>query len=67
VWGTLIGLAGSAAISFTLRAAFYGLSPFDPITFASVSLFLTVAALMACYLPARRATKVDPMTALRYE
>jgi predicted permease len=67
VWGMLIGLAGSAAISFTLRAAFYGLSPFDPITFASVSLFLTVAALLACYLPARRATKVDPMTALRYE
>jgi len=66
-WGMVLGLAGSAAISFTLRSVFYGLSPFDPITFLRASFILATAALLACYLPARRATKADPMMALRYE
>jgi putative ABC transport system permease protein len=67
LWGMVIGLAGSTALSFTLRSVFYGLSPLDPITFLGVSFILAAAALLACYAPAFRAAKTDPMTALRYE
>ena len=66
-FGMAVGLAGSAGLSFVLRSIFYGLSPVDPITFLGVSFVLATAALLACYLPAGRATKVDPMVALRYE
>jgi putative ABC transport system permease protein len=66
-WGMAVGLVGSAGLSFILRSVFYGLSPFDPITFLGVSVVLAMAALLACYIPAGRATRVDPMVALRYE
>ena len=49
------------------RSLFYNVSPFDPATFGSVSVFLLVVAFLASYLPARRATKVDPVIALRGE
>jgi predicted permease len=65
--GVVLGVAAGAAVSRVLRALLFGLSPFDPIAYVSVSLFLMAVALLACYLPARRATKVDPLTALRHE
>jgi putative ABC transport system permease protein len=65
--GIGLGLAGGAAISRLLIAVLVDLSPLDPLTFLSVAALLTVIALLACYFPARRATRVDPMVALRYE
>ncbi|MEK6323149.1 MAG: FtsX-like permease family protein [Acidobacteriota bacterium] len=65
--GVALGVAGGEAVSRALSALLFGLSPFDPIAYVSVSLFLVAVALVATYLPARRATKVDPMIALRYE
>ncbi|MDX2029785.1 MAG: FtsX-like permease family protein [Blastocatellia bacterium] len=65
--GVAIGLAGGAAISTLLAVVLIDISQFDPLAFISVAAFLTLIALSACYIPARRATKVDPMTALRHE
>ena len=65
--GTAMGVGGALALTRTLRSLLFGLSAADPITFVAVALFLIVVALLASYLPARRATKVDPMVALRYE
>jgi putative ABC transport system permease protein len=65
--GVALGIAAGAVVSRALRSLLFGLSPFDPIAYVSVSLFLAAVALLACYLPARRATKVDPLTALRHE
>jgi macrolide transport system ATP-binding/permease protein len=67
ILGLAIGFVACAAASRFLSIMLYGVSPIDPLTFATVSLFLTGIALLACYLPARRATRVDPMEALRYE
>jgi predicted permease len=67
VIGILIGIAGCAAVSKILSVLLFGLSPYDPIAFLSVPAFLFAVALAACYLPARRAVRVDPMVVLRYE
>ena len=65
--GGLAGVAACAAVSNVLSSMLFGLSPHDPIAFVVVPLLLLVVALVACYLPARRALRVDPMVALRYE
>jgi predicted permease len=67
VAGTLVGLLISAACMRLMRGLLYGVSDIDPPTYAAVAIFLTAVALLACYIPARRATKVDPLIALRYE
>jgi putative ABC transport system permease protein len=65
--GIAIGLAGALAVTRFLRTLLFGISPFDAPSFVGVSVMLTAIALLASYLPARRAAKVDPVEALRYE
>jgi ABC-type antimicrobial peptide transport system permease subunit len=67
VMGLAIGLSGSAALSTLIGGLLYGVSPADPFAHATVALVVVAVALIAAYLPARKAMGVDPMTALRTE
>jgi len=65
--GLILGVIGALALTRVISGFLYEVSPTDPATFIAVALFLIAVSLLACYLPARRATRVDPMVALRYE
>jgi putative ABC transport system permease protein len=67
ITGTAIGLGAALALTRLMRSLLFEVTPTDWLTFVIASMVLLNVALLACYLPARRATKVDPLTALRYE
>jgi ABC-type antimicrobial peptide transport system permease subunit len=65
--GLMLGLAGALALTRILTSFLYGVSALDPVTFVAVPLLLLLATIMACFIPARRASNLDPMRTLRYE
>jgi putative ABC transport system permease protein len=67
VMGLSLGLLGSLVVMKYLESQLYGIKARDPLTFVGVAVGLALVAFAACYFPARRATKVDPLVALRYE
>jgi ABC-type antimicrobial peptide transport system permease subunit len=65
--GVLIGIIAALALTRLMASQLFGVSSNDPLTFVAVGSLLTLVALLACYIPARRAIRVDPMIALKYE
>ena len=65
--GLTLGLIGAAAATRVLRGILFGITPFDPLTFAAVALLFGLVAMLASYVPARRATRIDPLVALRHD
>jgi putative ABC transport system permease protein len=65
--GLIAGITGAAALARLLKTLLFGISPFDAVTFVFASVLLFLLTLLACYLPARRAIRIDPITALRSE
>jgi putative ABC transport system permease protein len=66
-FGTILGVSGALITTRVLRAFLFGVTPQDPITFAVAAILIDIVAMLACWLPARKAANVDPMVALRYE
>ena len=64
-WGTLLGIAGALAVSRVLRGLVYGVGVTDPVSFGAAAATLIAVALLASWVPARRASRVDPIIALR--
>jgi putative ABC transport system permease protein len=71
MWTTIVGMAigigGSFALTRTMQSLLFGVSTTDPLTLVGVVVLLAAVSFLACWIPARRATKVDPLVALRYE
>ena len=65
--GVALGMASAHVVTRLLASQLYGVSATDPITYAAVAIAMTVVMLLACYIPARRAKRIDPLVALRYE
>jgi ABC-type antimicrobial peptide transport system permease subunit len=67
VIGVTLGIAGSLFVTRAMESLLFGVSPTDPVTFGGITSVIVLVTLTACWIPARRATRVDPLVALRYE